>query len=207
VFRDSSGVDSLAEGMLAALHAGPGPVLVSGYHPELDGAGHDHGLTSPQWRAAALDVDRLLERLVTGLPADAALLVTADHGQLDVPADGRFDMAAEPRLSAGVHLVAGEARVRYLHVTPGAEADVIDSWHGILGPAAHVLSRDEAIAQGWFGPVPDAHRDRVGDVVAICTGRHVVLSGAEPARVAAMIGFHGSATAAEMTIPLLIARG
>jgi hypothetical protein len=207
VFRDSTDVDSLAEGMLAALCAGPGPVLVSGYHPELDGAGHDFGLTSPEWRAAALDVDRLLERLVTGLPADAALLVTADHGQLDVPFDGRFDVAADPRLSAGVDVIAGEPRVRYLHVTPGAEADVIAAWRGVLGTAADVMSRDDAIAQGWFGPVPDSHRDRIGDVVAICTGRHVVLSGTEPPRVGAMVAFHGSATAVEMTIPLLIARG
>jgi hypothetical protein len=206
-FCDSTGVDTVAEGMLAALSAGPGPVLVSGYHPELDSAGHNHGLASEQWRAAALDVDRLLERLVAGLPSDAALLVTADHGQLDIPADGRFDVAADHRLSAGVDLVAGDPRVRYLYVTPGATADVVATWQGVLGAAAHVLTRAEAVADGWFGPVPEAHLGRIGDVVVMCTDRHVVLSrDCEPASVAAMIAFHGSATAAEMTIPLLIAR-
>jgi hypothetical protein len=206
-FRESVDVDTLADGMLAALRAGPGPVLVSGYHPEVDRAGHDHGLTSDEWHAAAIDVDRLVDRLVTGLAPDAALLLTADHGQLDVPATGRFDIAADPRLSAGVKLVAGDPRARYLYVTAGAEADVAAAWRDVLGPAAHVMTRTEAVAAGWFGPVPRAHLDRIGDVVVMCTGRHVVLSrDTERASVAAMIAFHGSATAAEMLIPLMIAR-
>ena len=205
--RAGTDVDTLADGMLAALRSGPGPVLVSGYHPDLDHAGHVHGLASDEWRAAAADVDRLLERLVDGLPSDAALLVTADHGQLDVPADGRFDIAADPRLAAGVQLVAGEPRVRYLHVAPGAADDVVAAWRGVLGDAAWVVTRAEAIAAGWFGPVPEAHLGRIGDVVVGCTGRHVVLSrDTEPATVAALVAFHGSATATEMTIPLLLAR-
>ena len=206
-FHGVADVDTLADGMLAALRAGPTPTLVSGYHPDLDHAGHVHGLASHEWRAAATEVDRLLDRLVTGLPPDAALLVTADHGQLDVPVEGRFDIAADPRLSAGVELVAGEARVRYLHVRPGAADDVIAAWRAVLGPAAWVVSRAEAVADGWFGPVPEAHLGRIGDVVVGCTGRHVVLSrDTEPPSVAAMVAFHGSATATEMTIPLLIAR-
>jgi hypothetical protein len=206
-FRDSTGVDTLADGMLAALHAGPGPALVCGYHPELDSAGHRHGLASDEWRSAAVDVDRLLDRLVTGLPPDAALLVTADHGQLDIPADGRFDVAADPQLAAGVALLAGDPRARYVYVRPGAEPDVLATWQGVLGSAAHVMTRAEAVAAGWFGPVPEAHLGRIGDIVAMCTGRHVVLSRAtERASVAEMIAFHGSATAAEMMIPLLIAR-
>ncbi len=60
--------------------------------------------------------------------ADAALLVTADHGQLNVPVEHRFDLDADPRLRAGVRLVAGEARVRYLHTEPGATADVVAAW-------------------------------------------------------------------------------
>jgi hypothetical protein len=206
-FRGAADVDALADGMLAALRAGPGPVLVSGYHPDLDHAGHVHGVASDEWRTAVADVDRLLERLVAGLPPDAALLVTADHGQLDVPAEGRLDIAADPRLSAGVQLVAGEARVRYLHTAPGAAADVAASWGAVLGAGAHVMSRAEAVEAGWFGPVQPGHLGRIGDVVVACTGRTVVLStGTEPDTVSRMVAFHGSATAVEMTIPLLIAR-
>lgn len=206
-FHGAADPAATADGILAALRAGSGPALVYGYHGELDHAGHVDGIDSPAWRAAAEGVGRLLERVVGGLPDGTALLVTADHGQLNVPAQGRFDIAADPRLAAGLQLVAGEPRVRYLYVRDGATADVIDAWRGVLGGAARVHSRAEAVAGGWFGPVPAAHQGRIGDVVVTCVGRHVVLAGDhEPAAAGRLIAYHGSLTAAEMTVPLLLAR-
>jgi hypothetical protein len=196
---------SLAAGMLAALSAGPG--IVYGYHPDLDRAGHEDGVDSPSWQAAVSGVDELLDRLVHGLPPRSALLVVADHGQLNVPLEGRFNLADIPDLSAGVATVAGEPRVRYLYPAPGAHDDVMAAWRGVLGDRAWVLTRQEAIDQGWYGPVPPAHRDRIGEIVVICLDRTVALAtGWEPPVVGKLIAYHGSVTAAEMTVPLLIAR-
>ncbi|GIF21176.1 hypothetical protein BJ973_005373 [Actinoplanes tereljensis] len=201
----SSNADELADGMLRALSAGRG--LVYGYHPEVDKAGHEHGVDSPQWRMAITGVDTLLDRLVHGLPPRSALLVVADHGQLNVPLGGRFDLADQPELSAGLVAVAGEPRVRYLYPAAGAHDDVLATLRGLLGSGAHVLTRDEAIAEGWYGPVPAGHRGRIGEIVVVCRERTVVLaSGQEPPTAGRLIAYHGALTAAEMTIPLLIAR-
>nr|BFE75320.1 alkaline phosphatase family protein [Actinoplanes digitatis] len=203
-FVGAANPDELAAGMLAALNR---PGLVYGYHPDLDHQGHAAGVDSPPWRTAAAEVGQLVSRLVDGLPAGAALLVTADHGQLNVPAEGRVDLDRDPALSAGIVAVSGEPRVRYLYVADGARDDVIAAWRGVLGPSAWVLAREEAVAEGWFGPVSPAHLDRIGEVVVICQGRAVVLaSGREPAAVGRLVAYHGSVTAAEMTVPLLIAR-
>jgi hypothetical protein len=194
--------DELATGMLRAL-AVPGPALVYGYFGDLDRGGHEWGIDSEPWRDAARSLDVLLDRLVSGLPAGTALLVTADHGQLNVPYDQRFDLGPSP---AGVVAVAGEPRARYLHTEPGAADDVIARCRGALGDAAWVLSRGEAIDGGWFGPVRAEHAARIGDVVIISLGRSVVLaSGWEPPAVGSLIAYHGSVTAAEMTVPLLLA--
>jgi type I phosphodiesterase/nucleotide pyrophosphatase len=194
---------ALADGMLRAL-SGTGPALVYGYHPELDQRGHDAGVDSGEWREAAGGVDRLLDRLLTGLPSGSALLVTADHGQLNVPYDRRFDLDADPALRAGVIGVSGEPRVRYLHTAPGAQSDVLAAYRSVLGDAAWVAARDEIIADGWYGPVPPGHLDRIGDVVVVCLDRTIVLaSSAEPPSVGRLIAYHGSVTAAEMTVPLL----
>jgi hypothetical protein len=204
-FVGASNGTEVAAQMLAALTAGPG--LVYGYHPDLDQRGHDDGVDSASWRAAATGVNALLDRLVHGLPPRSALLVVADHGQLNVPLDGRIDMADLPELADGVVAVAGEPRVRYLYPAPGAEADVLAAWRTVLGAAAWVLTRDEAIAQGWYGPVPPGHRGRIGDVVVICRDRTVALStGWEPPAVGQLVAYHGAVTAAEMMVPLLIAR-
>ncbi|MET7834496.1 alkaline phosphatase family protein [Micromonospora sediminicola] len=207
-YRGATGVDALAARMLTALAAGAGPTLVSGYHPDLDRHGHLSGIDSAPWRTAAAEVDALLARLVDGLPPDAALLVTADHGQLDIPAGHRVDLDTDPRLRAGVRVVAGEPRVRYLHVEPGAEADVVATWTGVLGGAADVLTRAEAVATGWFGPVPEAHLGRIGDVVVVCRDTYaVVATRSEPPVVSRLVAYHGADTAAEMTVPLLVVRG
>ena len=206
-FRGASDGYAVAAQMLAALADGSGPALVYGYHPELDHQGHLAGVCSAGWEEAARGVDHLLEQLLHGLPAGCALLVTADHGQLNLPEAGRIDLADEPVLSAGLTTVSGEPRVRYLHVTDGARPDVLDAWAGTLGDRAWVLTREQAIDDGWYGPVPPSHAERLGDVVVICRDRTAVLaSGWEPPVVASMIAFHGSVTAAEMTVPLLIAR-
>jgi predicted AlkP superfamily pyrophosphatase or phosphodiesterase len=208
VFRGGRDGPELATRMLAALTAADGPALVYGYHPDLDKYGHEDGVDSATWRDAAAGVDDLLDRLVHGLPPRSALLVVADHGQLNVPLEGRIDMALMPELQAGVAAVAGEPRVRYLHPVPGARDDVLAAWRSVLGDRARVLTRAEAVAEGLFGPVPAEHLGRIGEIVAVCRDRAVVLAGGwEPPSVGRLIAYHGSTTAAEMTVPLLISVG
>ncbi len=184
------------------------PGLVYAYTSELDTAAHVFGIGSPEWHAAAAAVDVLLTRLVETLPPDAALLVTADHGGVNAPPEGRVDLDADPRLLAGVRVVAGDPRVRYLHTEPGATAEVLAAWRSVLDGRAEVYSRDEAVATGFFGDVRPEHLARIGDVVVVCTGDTAVLaSGHEPPEVGHLIGMHGAATPAETAIPLIAFRG
>jgi Type I phosphodiesterase / nucleotide pyrophosphatase len=199
-------IDALATGVITQLNADVR--LVYGYHPDLDRAAHRHGIGSPRFMRAAAGVDELVTRIVTALPGDAALLVTADHGGLDIPQSARFDVGTDPVLSAGVRIVAGEPRVRYLHTEPGADADVLAAWRELLAGHADVLSRDEAVASGLFGPVRPQHLDRIGDVVVICQGDTAVMAtGWEPPEVAKLIGMHGGRTPVETAIPLMIFGG
>jgi len=202
-FRPTRPTDDYAAALAGELKAAPG--LVYGYTADLDTAAHLFGIGSDQWREAAARVDALLTRLVEALPPDAALLVTADHGGLNVPPDARVDLDADPRLGEGVRVVAGEARVRYLHTEPGAAADVRSAWSEALGGRAAVYTREQAVATGMFGPVNPAHLPRIGDVVVVCTGDAAVLAtGHEPPETARLIGFHGAATPAEMAIPFIV---
>ena len=192
--------------MLAALGAAPRS-LVYGYIPELDLTGHVRGVDSAAWRAQLILIDRVVEQLVDGLPDDAALLVTADHGMLDVPAETRLDIDDHPELTDGVRLLAGEPRARYVHTEPGAAADVLDRWRSVLGERAWVATRDEAIASGIFGPVDDALAPRIGDVVALARGSWALTATVRDPGPSRLAAYHGSLTATELAIPLLVARG
>lgn len=204
-FHPAGPADDYARLVADELRAGPG--LVYGYTAQLDTAAHVFGIGSEQWHAAASDIDALLSRLLDALPANAAVLVTADHGGINVPPEARIDLDADPRLAAGIRVVAGEPRVRYLHTEPGAAADVQAVWGELLDGCATVYSREQAVATGMFGPVAAPHTERLGDVVVVCSGDAAVLASAhEPPETARLIGFHGGATVAEMAIPLLAFR-
>jgi hypothetical protein len=206
-YVNASDNDALADQIVHLARHERGRTLIYGYDPNVDSCGHIYGVGSQQWHRAVAETDHLVTTLLERLPRGAALVVTADHGQLNVPASSRYDLDADPRLRAGVDVVAGEARVRYLHTAPGARDDVVAAWREVLGAAAVVVPRDQAVAEGWFGPVPEAHLERVGDVVAMCTGDYVVLATrTDPPGVATMAAFHGSATPVEMFVPLLIGR-
>ncbi|MEV0648645.1 nucleotide pyrophosphatase/phosphodiesterase family protein [Phytomonospora sp. NPDC050363] len=207
-YRGASGPDELASGMRAALAEGERS-FVYGYLPDVDANGHYFGVDSPQWRGAVTEADRLITMLADGLPADTALIVTADHGMIDVPADGRVDVAAHPEMRQGVRLIAGEPRVRYVHVQAGAAGDVRDTWRAVLGERALVMTREEAVDTGWFGPVLPANAERLGDVIAVCVGREVIINvpEADMESTGVLRAYHGSITAAEMEIPLLTLRG
>jgi Type I phosphodiesterase / nucleotide pyrophosphatase len=198
--------DDYARLVIEQLRAAPG--LVYAYTAALDTAAHLFGIGSPEWHAAGAYVDALLARLVEALPPDAALLITADHGGLNVPQDRRIDLDGDARLSAGVRVVAGDPRVRYLHTEPGAASDVIAAWCELLNGRADVLSRDDAVAAALFGSVLPDHLPRIGDVVVSCLGDTAVLASAhEPPEVAQLIGFHGAGDPVETAIPLITFQG
>ncbi|SCX50112.1 Type I phosphodiesterase / nucleotide pyrophosphatase [Klenkia marina] len=196
----------LAAGLTRSLAVGD-RALVYGYHAELDLTGHVRGVDSPSWRQQLAHVDLVVAQVLDDLPDDAALLVTADHGMLDVPAGNRLDVDATPALGAGVRLLAGEPRARYVHAHAGAADDVLAAWRAELDDRAWVVGRDEAIASGVFGPVDHALAARIGDVVALARGTWALTATRQEKVPSMLAAYHGSLTATELAIPLLVARG
>jgi hypothetical protein len=211
VYRGATYTGSVSHGDLCALVlrslAATPRALVYGYIPELDLTGHVRGVDSASWRAQLAFIDRVVEELVTGLPDDAALLVTADHGMFDVPDVTRVDLDGEPELADGVRLLTGEPRARYVHTEPGAATDVLHRWQGVLGDRAWVATREDAVASGVFGPVDDAVVERIGDVVALARGTWALTTPRLEPGPSRLVAYHGSLTATELAIPLLAARG
>ena len=107
-------------------------------------------------------------------------------------------------LRDGVALIGGEARFRHLYCRGGAVDDVVATWRSVLGDRADVLTRDEAAGLGWFGTLQPAVRPRIGDVVVACRADHAIVSTADFSYEATLVGLHGSLTAEEMLIPLLV---
>lgn len=171
------------------------------YERHLDHAGHQHGVGSPQWLAELVAVDELLARLRTALPSSVRLVITGDHGMINVPATSRLVVEDEPELLAELGVLAGEGRLRQLW-TPQPAA-VAARWADRLGDLAWVRTREDAADEGWFGELSPRLADRFGDVLVAMTGDAAVMSRLLPKELA-LVGMHGSLTPEELDVPLLI---
>ncbi len=199
------GADSVGERIAAAVRSARSTRSVTYlYDGELDATGHRSGCESWAWRHELATVDAFAQRLRSALPSQTALVVTADHGMVDIAASDRLHIDDEPDLVSGVRLVGGEARFRHLYCVNGAVDDVRTRWAERLGGRAVVLTRDEAAERGWFGEVEPRVATRIGDVVVASLADCAIVSASRFPHEAKLIGLHGSVTAEEMLIPLLV---
>jgi hypothetical protein len=199
------GADRVGERIAAAVAASAErPSLTYLYDADLDWTGHRYGVASTQWLQQLSSIDSEVEQLREALPASTRLLVVADHGMVDSPPEHRIDVDERLELRDGLVLFGGEARFRHLYCHRGAVADVVSTWSDVLGDAALVLTRDDAIARGWFGPVLPSVLPRLGDVVVASLGDHAVFSSADFHYETTLVGLHGSLTREEMLIPILV---
>jgi hypothetical protein len=204
-FRPANSMGALSA-QAAAVLADNARAYVTVYHGDLDGTGHVFGVASDAWYNHLAHVDKLAEQLASSLPSGACLYVTADHGMVDIGPEDKLDVDAIPELRAGLALLGGEPRARHLYTRPGAAGDVLATWREVLGERAWVLSREEAVKEGWFGPVADAMLPRIGDVVAAPTGSVALVATKEEPRESALFGMHGSLTPSEQLVPALVFR-
>ena len=201
-FRGADYLDAedIQQRAAAISRAGPERQLIYVYWPDLDRAGHEHGVDSDEWRAAASDVDELVDTLRSALPGNGRLIVTADHGMQTVAE--RLWMESDHRLMMDVDAVAGEPRVRFLY-TSHVE-DVVTRWVSVLGERARVLTREEAVGEELFGDVHPDMIDRIGDLVVLPSPGVILASRSFDPLLSSLAGQHGGLTDVERRVPALI---
>jgi hypothetical protein len=178
--------------------------FVYAYYPGVDEVAHAHGLHDGFYEAELAFVDRLVGDTVAALPPYAALVVTADHGQVHLDAESWVELDEVDGL---VDTCAGDARFRYLYARRGAADELADAARTLYGERAWVRTRAELVDAGWLGrePPPPVMR-RIGDVVLAARGDAAFVDPSLPREVHLRSG-HGSLTPAEMWVPLVGTRG
>lgn len=198
------GLDKLHDRVNAAVAALAKPGLAYLYWGQVDTAGHVNGVRSRSWLSALREVDEAVARLARLLPTGTRLVVTADHGMVDVPHSYRVDLAEQRELQTGIEVLAGEARFAQAYCSFGAAAGVAARLTEAFGSRAWVRTRQEAIEAGWFGPVDDRVLGRIGDVVIAAAEPFAFLDSRTAApQELKLIGQHGSLTDDEQIVPLL----
>ena len=181
-----------------------GDRLVYAYYPGVDTVAHEFGLRDRVWPRELANTDALVGALLDALPERAALLVTADHGQVHLEPESWI---AVPDLAPMTVAMAGDGRFRYLHARKGAARELLAAAREQLGDTAWVWSRaelldEELLGTGATGSVPG----RIGDVILAARDAIAFVDPALPNEAQLRSG-HGSLTPDEMLVPLVAGPG
>ncbi|HMD45175.1 MAG TPA: alkaline phosphatase family protein [Acidimicrobiales bacterium] len=176
-----------------------GTRFVYAYYDGIDRVAHARGLDE-HYDAELRTADRLVADVLDVLPRGTALVVTADHGQVEV---GPAVEVLGPDLMDAVTLISGEGRFRWLHCRPGAADDLAAAARARYGDVAWVLTLDEMLEAGWLGgrPVP-AVAERLGAVALVPFEPVAFMDPADTGELR-LVARHGSLTPDEMLVPLL----
>jgi hypothetical protein len=169
------------------------------YYEGIDKVAHEYGL-GDVYDAELAAVDRLVADMQAIIPPGGALVVTADHGQLDV---GDRLVRLHGDVLAHTSRQSGEGRFRWLHARPGRAEALLEAATLHHADGAWITTSEQAIADGWFGPkVTEASRSRLGDV-ALVARDDIAFHDPDDTGPYVLVGRHGSLTADEMLVPLL----
>ena len=107
------------------------------YYPGVDEVAHAFGLERRFYTGELRAADRLVGAIRDVLPDDVALLVTADHGQVNLGQESWIGLGA---LDGMIDAYAGDARFRYLHARDGAAKELLVAAEDTLSDHAWVFS-------------------------------------------------------------------
>jgi len=175
--------------------------FVYAYYDGLDKVAHEYGLGEHYDNELAW-IDHTVERLLTALRPGCVLVVTADHGQVEVGGNV-IPMAGE--VLAHCSMQSGEGRFRWLHARRGGRGALWEAASEHHSDVAWIVTRDEIVSKRWLGPVvTEAALARLGDV-AVVVRTDMAFHDPLDTGPYELVGRHGSLTSAEMLVPLLVA--
>lgn len=189
------------------------------YYDKIDATCHTFGPNSPEM-TQALDylfqsIDQLFYQRLYRLTGDTLLILTADHGQIEVSPHTTFYLNREiPELvrylqtnRQGLPLVpTGSARDMFLHIKEEMLDEALALLKQRLVTRADIHLTRDLIQQNFFGSTTPstAFLSHVGNVVILPHPRETVWWYEEDRFEMHFWGHHGGLTAEEMEIPLLL---
>ncbi len=176
--------------------------LVYLYVPELDQKAHSFGFKSGEWVEKLEDLDSAIRQLTKTLSANVGVLLTADHGIVDVEHQNQIYL--DELELPGLLSVGGDPRVLFLYFESNDQSEVLPALKSFLGKRAFVASKLEVVEAGWYGEANADALERMPDVFLIASGQTALYHRdfAKPKSLN-MIGQHGSISDDELYVPLL----
>jgi hypothetical protein len=186
------------------------PTYTHLYLPEIDTLCHKRGVGDPDVVALVRQIDEQIARLAAALSKQARIVVSADHGLIDVPvADQTLLTENDPIIPLLQVPPSGDARMPIFHVRPNRREEFVHMFQERFGDRLLLLLRTDELERlelcgpGAFAP---RARERFGDFVGIPMGRSALAFHPPNKPLGHLyIALHAGMSPEEMEVPLVIA--
>lgn len=175
------------------------------YVPELDQLAHRYGVESDRWLNALEELDQQVKNFVDNAPASVGVVLTADHGVIDVAAERQIFLDEYDWYVSEVSHTAGDPRCNFVYLNVAASME--DSRAKLIqqfGSQAFICDKYELKESGWADWTSPEFATYVPDLVIIWNGDYVGYDRRfAKTQHLKMIGQHGGISDRETRIPLL----
>jgi len=206
------GYGKAAEGLESVLKSLQKKSYTYFYFSDIDSIGHRKGVHSPEFFQAIEKVFVEIETFASKLPENTALMVTADHGMVEVDPKTTYYLNEHiPNMDKyfltsqkGRPLTpAGSCRDFFLHVRDESLNELAEILSIFLEGKAEVYLTKELIERGFFGPqrCTEKFLSRVGNLVILPYRGEAVWWHERHRFEQNFFGAHGGLTREEMEIP------
>lgn len=186
----------------------PGKEVIYLYVPELDQLAHAKGWLDLSWAMQLEELDALVRSFVEKLNPRHAVVLTADHGVIDVETTQHiyFDEAFDAKEFKSI---AGDTRALYLYLADGQSAsEMQERLKNFVGRRAEVASPAELRAANYWPEFSAEATNFEPDLVVLATSKVALYHrGFAKPQSLKMVAHHGAVSAEELNVPLFVFGG
>lgn len=182
--------------------------FIYAYWPEFDTAEHHFGPKSSKVKKQFIKLDKKLASFAKKIKGtDTIVIVTADHGQIDIPSKSRIELKKHPKLEETLTLpLCGEPRAAYCYVHPSKAKQFERYARAKLGSKCWVFKSEDLFKKNYFGMCKPNPRlmERIGDYMLIMKKNYAIKDYLLTEKKHFLLGNHGGVSKEEMIVPLIV---
>lgn len=197
--------DSIESRFQELLRNSSEPSVTYLYVPELDQLAHRFGVESMNWLNTLEELDQIVSRFVDSAPSNSGVVLTADHGVIDVGLDRQNFLDEFEWYVSKVIQTAGDPRCNFVYLTDVDDlVEVRSNLESQFGSQAIICDVNQLKDSGWADWTNPDFEHYVPDLVIIWNGEYVGYDRRfAKAQSLKMIGQHGGISDRETRVPLI----
>lgn len=176
------------------------------YFYEYDKAAHNFGYKSKEAKEVLKEIDEEIKKISQTIGEDTKIIVTADHGFLDIKKKNNIYLSKAPELYDCLRTpLFGDSRVVYCNVKPFKTKEFEQILQAKFKDKLDFFKSEDLVKKGVFGKNPCKELyERVGDYTLILKEDYALYDDLSLLKNNVFKGKHGGVSDREFFVPLIV---